>query len=248
MDLENKMARLGITGNVYKVYLAAVEMGEVPVSELAARAGLPRTTAYDAVARLEEEGLVEVRGAGRKRSVVAYDPSVLLEYVEARRQMVTEMLPQLRSLYNHALGKPHIRFYEGEEGIRTVLWESLNCRSGQMRAIFSMSELAAVPGLEEINHYAAERIQRGIHMKVIRSRDRDLADIWPNSEGELRELRFAPDDVPLSMTVFIYDNCVALISSKRENYGLLIESEEFAALQKTMFDAIWHMSQPGPPA
>ncbi len=115
MDLEEKLGRLGISGNLYRVYRAAIELGEVPVSELAASAGLARTTTYDAVLRLEEEGLLRIEGADRKRHVVAHDPSVLLEYVAARRVLVTEMMPELRSMYNQAKGKPRTRFYEGAE-------------------------------------------------------------------------------------------------------------------------------------
>ncbi|AKQ57167.1 TrmB family transcriptional regulator [Bordetella hinzii] len=238
MDLEEKLGRLGISGNLYRVYRAAIELGEVPVSELAASAGLPRTTTYDAVLRLEEEGLLKIEGADRKRHVVAHDPSVLLEYVAARRVMVTEMMPELRSLYNQAKGKPKTRFYEGPEGIRTVLWDSLNATQ-PLRATFSMSELREVPGLEEINRYRDARIAKGIGMRVIRSRSRDTDDIWPASQAELRELRWAPAETSVAMTTLIYGNCVAMISSKRENYGLIIESEEHAQHQRMLFDAFW---------
>ena len=188
MDLEEKLGRLGISGNLYRVYRAAIELGEVPVSELAASTGLARTTTYDAVLRLEEEGLLKIEGVDRKRHVIAHDPSVLLEYVAARRVMVTEMMPELRSMYNQAKGKPKTRFYEGAEGIRTVLWDSLN-GPHSLRATFSMSELREVPGLEEINRYRDARIAKGIGMRVIRSRNRDTDDIWPASQKELRELR-----------------------------------------------------------
>lgn len=244
MDVEDQLARLGISGNLFKVYRAAIELGEAPVSEVATRAGLPRTTVYDAVTRLQEHGLIALDDRGSRRFVTALDPSVLLEQAQARRQMLENMMPQLRSLYNQAKGKPNIRFYEGAEGVRTVLRDSLSAESKQLRAIFSMSELVDAPGLDEIDVYRAERIALGIHMKVVRSRSRDTADIWPSSVDELRELRFAPEHMTLSMTALIYDHRVALVSSRRENYGLIIESEEFAALQRTLFDAIWSLSHP----
>lgn len=244
MDLLDQLARLGIGGNLGKVYRAAIELGQVTVAELATHAGLPRTTTYDLVSRLEAEGLVEVVGPERRRSVIARDPSILLEYIEARRQMVTELLPQLRSVYNRAKGKPQIRFYEGEEGIRTVLWDSLCYKPKLIRATFSMSELREVPGLDEINAYRDERVALGIPMQVVRSRSHDIGDIWPMSSEELRELRFTPPELEVAMTTLIYGNCVALISSKRENYGLIIESEEYAAHQGMLFDALWSASQP----
>lgn len=243
MDLEDRLARLGINGNLYKVYRASIELGRVTVAELANAAGLARTTAYGAVLRLAEEGLLRLEDSGRKRLVVPHDPSVLLEYVAARRTMVTEMMPELRSLYNQAKGKPTTRFYEGEEGIRTVLWETLTARE-PLRATFSMAELREVPGLEEINRYRDARVAKGISMRVVRSRHRDTDDIWPDSEDELRALRWAPEGVNVAMTTFIYGNCVALISSKNENYGLIIESSEYAQHQGMLFDALWDKSAP----
>ncbi len=219
MNVENKLARIGITGNLFKVYSAAIQLGNVPVSEVATRAGLARTTAYDAVARLQEKGMVEIRDIAGKRHVIAHDPSVLLEHAEARRQMLAEMMPQLRSMYNRAKGKPHIRFHEGAEAVSTVLWDSISSESKLLRAIFSMNELKRRPGLEEIDAYKVERVARGIHMRVIRSRGRDTDDIWPQSEAELRDLRFAPDSMDLGMTTLIYDTRVAMLSSSRENYG-----------------------------
>ncbi|MBB5214499.1 TrmB family transcriptional regulator [Parapusillimonas granuli] len=248
MDLQEKLSRLGISGNLFTVYLSAINMGAATVACLAQRTGLARTTTYDAVARLEEEGLVEFQGSGRKRMVVARDPSVLMEYVAARRQMVTDMLPQLRSMYNHVKGKPQIRFYEGLEGMRTALWDSLRDDSLTLRATFSMYEIEGMPGLDEIERYRQARVERKIFMRVIRSRSRDTRAIWPSSAEDMREVRFTPPALTLAMTTLIYGNTVALMSSKRENYGLIIESEEYAAHQGMLFEAVWMASEPAPPA
>lgn len=246
MDMESKLAQIGISGTLFKLYAAAIELGEAPISDVAARAGLVRTTAYDALSRLEQEGLVVLENRGSKRYVVAEDPTVLLERLEARRQMLGELMPQLRSLYNRVKGKPGIRFYEGAEGIRTALWDTLTVTGEPkvLRGILSMGELSETPGLEEMERFIAERASRGVWLKVIRSRRKDVEPIWPSSLGELRDLRYAPDDMVLSMTTFIYDNRVSLISSRRENYGLIIESEEFAAMQRQLFDALWTVATP----
>lgn len=244
MNIKDKLARLGISGNLYKVYCAVMEQKEATVSALASRAGLPRATTYDAVLRLQEHGLVELGGTERKRTVTAVNPGVLLEQIAAKRQLITDLLPELQSLHNQITGKPQMRFYEGEKGIQTVLWDSLRCHSGLLRATFSMSELQDIPGLDEINRYRDERVAKGLRMQVIRSASRDTQNIWATITEELRELRFTPPELTVSMTTLIYDNNVALISSTRENYGLIIESEEFARFQGTLFEALWRISLP----
>ncbi|HQS08877.1 MAG: transcriptional regulator TrmB [Rhizobiales bacterium 24-66-13] len=244
MDIEEKLAKIGITGKLFKLYMAAVELGEAPVQEVATRAGLARTTAYDVLARLEQEELIRVEERQGRRFIVAEDPVGMLQRLELRRQVLGDLMPQIRSLYNRAKGKPQIRFYEGEEGVRTVLWETLSCQSKVLRGILSMDELIETPGLEEMDSYIAERLNKGIKLQVLRSRHKDTERIWPSTPQELRELRYAPENITLSVTQYVYDDKVAIISSKRENYGLVIESEDFARLQTALFETLWSLSAP----
>ena len=244
--MEDSLARMGIVGNLYKVYLAAIELGDVPVSTVIERTGLPKATVYDAVAKLQQEGLVAAwKGSGIKR-VVAHDPSVLLEMVEARKQMMTEMLPQLRALYHRSKGKPNIRFYEGPAGVETALWDSLTDNSPVVHAVFAMAELMDMPGLDVIGTYQKERIDKRKHMYVMRSKERDRAEIWGSSREELRELRFLPPETVISMTFIIYGGRVAFMSSKKECYGLIIESEEYADLMRAMYQGLWGQSDSSP--
>lgn len=243
-DMEEKLAKIGITGKLFKLYLAAVELGEAPVQEVAARAGLARTTAYDVLERLEQQELIRIEERQGRRYVIAEDPVGMLQRLELRRQVLGDLMPQIRSLYNRAKGKPQIRFYEGEEGVRTVLWDTLTCQSGVLRGILSMGELIETPGLAEMDTYIAERVERGIKLQVLRSRSKDTEKIWPSGAPDLRELRYAPDTMVLGVTQYVYDDKVAIISSKRENYGLLIESEDFARLQTILFETLWSVSVP----
>ncbi len=246
MDIANKLASIGISGVLYKLYAAAIELGEAPISAVAARAGVVRTSAYNALQRLEQEGLVTLETRDGLRCVIANDPTTLLERIEAKRQMLNELMPQLRSTYNRALGKPQIRFYEGDQGILTTLWDTLTITDEPkvLRGILSMNELMQTPGMAEMDRFIQDRVGKGIWLKVIRSEQKDVEAIWPSSPAHLRELRYAPPNMVLSMTTFIYDHRVCLISSKKENYGLIIESEEFATLQAVLFDAIWELSRP----
>jgi len=247
--VEAELAQLGITKSLFNLYMAAAELGEATIAEVAARAGMVRTTAYHALQRLEEEGLVTIADRDGKRIVVAEDPRKLLERGKARLQAIEALVPQMRSVYNRIKGKPQIRFFEGEEGIRTVLWESLTLTGAPrvLRGYLSMHELEQTPGLGEVERFLNERVQRGIELKVIRSRHRDIQPIWPTSRAERRELRYAPPEMEISMTTFIFDNRVSLISSRHENYGLIIESEEFATMQRGLFDTVWSVSEASRP-
>ncbi len=242
--IESKLERIGLSGNLAKVYLACIRAGAVPVARIVADTELAKATVYDAIERLQKDGLVEVSADVRNRVVSAIDPAVLIEQHESRRQRLTDTLPVLKALFHRAQGKPNIRFYEGPEGIETALWDSLSGDSTELLSCFSMEELATYPGLDRIDDYLAERVRRGKHLRVIRTRAKDLLPVWPTSHAEMREVRYTPADMVLAMTFVIYGNSVALISSTKECYGLVIDSEEYASLMRAMYAGIWHMSEP----
>jgi sugar-specific transcriptional regulator TrmB len=244
MSIEDDLRRLGLDSKEARFYLAALEAGQAPVSVLADKAGISRTNAYDVFMRLHRKGvLTQVeRGAAKKRKrfdVVAEDPARLLALVDDQRRAADAVLPNLRSVFNRSTVKPRIRLYEGQEGIRTVLYDTLNCRSKTLCGILSMRDLLEVPGREETEHYIQRRIAAGIFLRVVRSPEKDVGSIWQASDAELREVRYTPPGLVFTMTTWVYDEKVAIVSSRRENFGMTIESEEFARMQQNLFNVLW---------
>jgi sugar-specific transcriptional regulator TrmB len=153
--------------------------------------------------------------------------------------VLDDLVPELRSLYNGPKFKPRIRLYEGADGIKRAFRETLECRSKILLGILSMHELLEVPGSEWMAQYIHDRIRRGIKLRVIRSPSRDSEAIWPSSIEDERELRYAPAQFILGMTMYIYDEKVLHISSRNENYALVIESEEMSAMNRSLFESLW---------
>lgn len=101
-----------------------------------------------------------------------------------------------------------------------------------------------MPGREFMETYISRRIQAGIGLRVIRSKPKDIQEYWPTNSQSLRELRYTPQDMIFTMTMYMYDNKVSLISSAKENFGVLIESEEFNQSIQHLFEALWQISTP----
>jgi sugar-specific transcriptional regulator TrmB len=242
--LEDKLAALGLDEKEQRFYLATLQLGSAPVTAIAERAGVTRTNGYDLLARLERRGLVAQVASKGVRHVVAEDPVVFISNWERTRTLLDDLVPELKSLFNASDLKPRIRFHEGSDGIWKALWETLDCRSGPLLGILSMSELLDVPGAAAMAQYIAERKRRGLELRVLRSIRRETENIWPTSDEDLRELRYAPPSVDLGMTMYIHDDKVTYLSSKRENYGMVIESRELAALNRSLFGGLWTISRP----
>lgn len=245
MNLEESLSRIGIAGKRARFYLAALELGEAPVQKVAEKAGITRTTAYDLLGRLVREGLVSRVEKDGRTHIAAEDPARLLGVLDDRRRTVEEMLPELRALHSHSSVRPRIRFYEGRDGINAVLYDTLSCRSKRLEGILSMTDLFQVPGRPEMEQYVAARIAAGVRLRVVRSREKDVGpDVWPSRAEDLRELRHAPEGAVFTMTTWTYDDKVSIIASRREDFGMIVESEEFAEMMRHLFAALWLASTP----
>jgi hypothetical protein len=90
----------------------------------------------------------------------------------------------------------------------------------------------------------ARRVKAGISLRVIRSRERDAPNVYPSTPRDLREMRFAPAGMVFPITTYVYDNKVLVLSSKKETFGLLIESADIAQAHRNYFEALWQISTP----
>jgi len=250
MELIRGLMALGLTETESRFYLAALELGQASVREIAEKAGLTRTGAYDIYARLLHQKLVAevANGSGRAILVTAEPPQQLRSMFEQRRQRLSDLLPELESLHNRSRSKPRIRFYQGLEGIKAVMEETLTCRSKALLGILSMRDLYQVPGRAWMDDLVRRRIEAGVSLRVIRSPSNDVHPHWSESRRDLRELRYAPDGFACSMTTYIYDEKVAFISSQREHFAMTIESADFVAMQTQLFEVLWQAcTVPEPP-
>lgn len=241
MSIEQVLVQIGLQETEAKFYLAVLELGEASVRDIAAKAGISRTNAYDVFSRLLEQGLVRQVGAAANKIILiaAEPPDQITELLDGRRRKLDALLPELRSMHNGASGKPRVRYYQGSQGIKLVIDDTLSARDKTLLGILSMRDLYEVPGRSWMDDFVRRRIEAGVFLRVIRSPVKDVPNVWPQSAEDLREVRFASRDFIFTMTSYIYDNKVAIISSQRENFAMTIESEEFAMMQRNLFEVFW---------
>lgn len=243
-SITHNLARVGLSDREQQVYLALLEIGTGSVLEIAKKAGVERTGVYGVLRKLIEIGLVAEAVVGKKRVFIAQDPKRLVDYARETAQAMTDSLPELQSLWNATDLKPRIRYFEGVEGMRTVLEDVLTSSDKELRAIVSAEDLFRSVGERWFEDYTKRRIRAGFSLRVVRSRQKDLGERWPTSEKDRRVLRYAPEPMVFSMTMYVYSNKVILLSTRRENFGMIIESDEFAEHQRQLFEALWVVSKP----
>src|SRR3989344_897021 len=128
-DIEKSIEKLGLSDKEAKVYMAALEIGETTVTELAKKAILKRATVHLAISSLIMLGLLSETKKGKKRVISPVHPRRLLELAKFRANQIEDHFSDLLAIYNSPKEKPKIQVFEGEEGVRSLykeLYDSLS--------------------------------------------------------------------------------------------------------------------------
>lgn len=125
---------LGLSQEHAKIYIALLDLGNSSASKIAKRSGVPRTTAYDQLEDLIDVGLVSKAKSESRYEYSPAAPQTLNRMIKERVDIVQEnsyslerSLFELEALYSSKSATlPRVRFFQGERGLKTALYDSLS--------------------------------------------------------------------------------------------------------------------------
>ncbi|MBA4336804.1 hypothetical protein C0416_03460 [bacterium] len=255
--LEGILKKIGLNAKEAHVYLSLLELGSQPASVIGKKASINRSTTYLILDSLISKGYVNEHVRADVKYFAAADPQVIVQNLEQQEHSINEnrkdfvtLLPDFYALTNPLSIKPKIRFYEGEEGVKRAMNDTLNSTEPLCSWSAFDSWLKAGPTLSKyIKDYAKLRVEKyKIPIKVIVPDTPDvrkyLLEQYPPilaKKDPLMEIRWVPKDVPIFHNeTNIYDDKVSIVSlAKNELLGVVIESHEIAKLHKAMFQMAW---------
>jgi PAS domain S-box-containing protein len=98
MQNQKIIEQLGYSAKEAKVYLTALALGEAHISDIAAKAKLPRSSVQTIVDKLQQDGLMNFYVMRRYKYWVAEDPERLLIDLKHREETVRDALPALSAI------------------------------------------------------------------------------------------------------------------------------------------------------
>lgn len=241
--LEQALLVLGFPDKDVRVYLALLELGQGTVSEITRHAGLNRTTGYDILDTLLNQGLVSISGKKPKQEYIAESPVKIIQYLEQQKKdneerlkKARQLLPELTSIHNIS-DRPKVKFYEGKDGLEQVYEDTLTSRE-PIRAFSTVDDMhRALP--HYFPKYYQRRVEKGIAIRAIVPKTEIGIERSKHDRAEMRETALIPaDKFYFSPEINIYDNKV-MIASWREKLGIIIESAEIADALKKIYELAW---------
>lgn len=240
----HSLKEFGLSDKEARVYLAILELGSGSVSEIAFRAKINRTTAYDILEALISYGLVSYLGEEKRKHYVAESPEMLATYLtnksrdlKDKSEKVKELMPELKSIFNLSPQKPKVKYYEGEEGIISMYEDSLTARNGI--SSWLNTDKTYDFSADYFADYYKRRSAMKIHMRTIINDIPLSHQIASRDQTEDRESRIISNELMnIEPECYIYENKVSFMSL-REKFGVLVESRDIAEAMTKLFDLAW---------
>lgn len=241
MNLEEQLQTLGLNEKEAKIYLASLELGLTSVQNIAKKAQIKRSTVYELMENLLKQNLITIVPKGKKRYFLAAEPTHLTQVIAHKQKTLNQILPELEALSKVSPIKPKIRFYEGEEGIKSVYADTIK-EGKDLLAFVSVATAYESPLINYLNEqYIKQRTAKKIMAKVI-APDSSLALSYKKRDKvEYRQTKLiAEKDYPFSIEINIYGNKVAFMSFKsNELMGVILESKEIAKTMSLIHKFFW---------
>jgi predicted transcriptional regulator len=241
------LIQMGLTSAQAITYLELVKAGSLTPPALAKKINESRTTAYMALARLEEVGLAVKQQGAKKQTYEPASPIALEKFLAKRQQELAaterayrEALPNLLSYYYTYRGKPGVRFFEGHDGLEKLYEDILRTRE-EVDIVRTTADQGYFGDAEDNTSVLAKYLNARAKLDIA---SQLLAPALPGpvewaAFNDVRLKRkvtwFPPDQYTAPVEVNVYGNKVSFISFGDEAVGTIIESPQIAQAMRELY-------------
>lgn len=237
------LKQLGLTKQESEVFLLLLELGASPVSTIALRGRMKRTNLYNILAKLTDRSLVTEFLKGRVRYFQATEPQKLLSLQEQQKKKIDQniaslrdMLPMFEAMKNPSLDKPRVKFYQGKEGIETLLSQILAKES--FDAYFN-PDVASQVFPYCVDEFLVEGAKKNLHIRELVVSGKTSKEYVSHIKNPNHQWKILPKEFQFETDNFIFGNSVVFISYREDQIAVMIESADIARTQRMAFELMW---------
>lgn len=245
--LENDLEKIGLSDKEAKVYLASLELGPATIQSLTDKSGIKRSTVYEMLDNLMAMGLIIESIKGKRKVYLAAEPEKLKRNIHEKEQLLSQILPELRSLNNSGNIKPKITYYEGRDGLRKIYNLVLETETKKVDWVSPIRSVMETVGENFLEEYIEKRAKEKYWVRSIQITEQQVETykyLDPETfDKTYRQVRFSPEGLDIPNTMAIWDNKVAVMSSRKEGFGFIIESEDFLRSMRVFYELLWNASK-----
>ncbi len=243
--IEN-LIEAGLEPSTANIYVFLAENGEQSVPKIIEKTALSRTAIYESLNLLIIKNYVEYRKDGRKALYRVSHPQKLFDLMSEKKRQTALLEDKMQNTvktlvgaYNLTQNKPGVRFFDGKDGLREVIFDSLTAKN----TIYTYMDSEAINKyIKDINEeYIQKRKGNKIPKKIIAIDTPFARERYKQLAGDLTEVRLIPFQAnPFKTGMQIYDNTVSYTTlDEKKMIGVIIKDEDIASMHKSLFEFTW---------
>jgi HTH-type transcriptional regulator, sugar sensing transcriptional regulator len=235
-----------------EIYIQSLMMGPSSVQEIARKLKFNRVTAHSAIQQLIEKGFLYESRKGKKRLVVAEDPSFMNKLLQKNENEITLMKSNLEyitgvldSMQARDRSVPSVKLYEDVEGFKKMLEESLDAKSEIL--VFTYVDLfSKLLDPDYLEDYFDRRAKKGIHTRLIFPPCDFATRVNKKAKEYKIQVRLMPAEFKWKAGFFSWNNKISIKSfTEGKLTCTIIENEDITYFyKKIIFEVCWKVAAP----
>lgn len=247
-NLSETLADIGLQPSEITVLMTLFEAkAALRVSLMSKKTKINRTTLYPILRSLSERGLVSSVEEGGVLAWRALRPNLLVDYIEQMQEKLKIGISKVREIVPFLEPKnagrerkyPSIQYFEGTEGIKKVVMDSIIANPS--KTIYGFSGTDATYKLlgPWVREYVKKRAAAGVRRYQIATDTSISREEQSRDAKENRRTHILPPGFPFEVEMATYEDKVHIISFA-EDYpvAILIQDEKIAQVMKSLFSYI----------
>ncbi len=246
-DFTKFFTELGLSAPETAVYLANLQLGPTSVQEIAKKARLSRTTAYDAIASLQEHGLISTYDHGKKKFFAAEDPERAVAHfrdqvakMQAQVEALSRVIPEMKMIAGGE--RPTVRFFEGREAILALYSDFSKVNPKALDELSNFKDIDEFLDMEYVKDVRKLIDPQKINIRILH---RGAPKTQPVPRPGVEHCELLPELGDFHGDIWIYGDRVAFLAFRGKIVSIIIESEPFAQTVRVLFNAAWKICSKG---
>jgi sugar-specific transcriptional regulator TrmB len=236
MDIA-KLEKIGLNLNEAKIYLALLKIGEAQAGQISKETQINRTTVYDSLERLIQNGLVVFVISANRKIFRPVAPKHLLNQISEKEETIKEILPELEELFHESKEKEETDIYKGKKGIKSILDDILKCKE-----YVSFGSSGKFLEIMKYDFFTFQKRKKELKIKsriIVSESSRKSETV----KSAFATFRYVPDEFSAPTTTFIFADKVAIIVWSETPFATLIKSKEVSKSYKNYFELLWKQAK-----
>jgi len=232
-----------------ETYLTCLQLGPTPVKDIAHNMNSNRITTHSIIEQMIKKGFLYETFKGKKRLVGAENPTVLMSLLQKKYndlKLLEINMDYIVRILSQSLPKtdvvPSVRFYEGIDGLKKVIEETLDAKNETLM-IGNLNFFADLVDKDYLMDFHRRRGQSGIQTRAIFASTPMIQTLQEKNEEYRLNFKVIDGGTDWTCGILIWNDDIALAahSDGRVAVTVIQNADLTNFFRNVVFESLWRL-------